>query len=154
MQDDYRAARTLQEESLALFREVGDKGGLAYSLFNLGQVAYAQDEYATAHDLHRESLALFRELGQQQGIAGSLEAFAALASVQEQTERAARLWGTAEALREEIGAPLQPRERKKHDREIAQARADLSEDGFNAAWSEGRAMTLEQAIAYALEEAA
>lgn len=151
-QGDNAAARTIQEESLALFREVEDKRGIAYSLHNLGNVVCAQEDYTTARSFLKESLALFRELGQQQGIAGSLEAFAALASVQKQAQRATRLWGAAEALREEIGTPLPPSQRVKYEGLVSETRADMNENAFAAAWAEGRAMTMEQAIEYAMEE--
>jgi hypothetical protein len=36
---------------------------------------------------------------------------------------------------------------------VAGARAQLDEEAFEAAWAEGRAMTLEQAVEYALDHA-
>ena len=56
-----------------------------------------------------------------------------------------------EALREEIRAPLSPSEREEYQREIAKAREKLGEEAFAAALAEGSAMTMAQAIAYALE---
>jgi len=50
------------------------------------------------------------------------------------------------------GAPLPPSERAKYDRLLAAARAALEEEGFAAAWAEGRRMTVEQAVEYALGE--
>ena len=66
--------------------------------------------------------------------------------------RAACCWG-AERLREEIGAPLPPRERPSYDNQVTAARAAGNDDAaFESAWREGRAMTLEQAIEYALNK--
>jgi hypothetical protein len=81
-----------------------------------------------------------------------LEGFALIASAQEQPERAARLWGAAVELRGEIGSLLPLNEREEYDRNIAMVRTALGEEAFTAAWAEGRAMTMEQAIAYALSE--
>jgi hypothetical protein len=67
-----------------------------------------------------------------------------------QPRRAAWLFGAAEAARERIGAPLPPGDRPLYDRHLARARADLDETAFDAAWAEGRAMTLDEAVAYAL----
>jgi hypothetical protein len=54
-------------------------------------------------------------------------------------------------LRDAIGAPLMPSERPQYDRQVAAARAAVGNDErFDAAWRKGHAMTLEQAIAYAL----
>jgi hypothetical protein len=69
-----------------------------------------------------------------------------------QPEKAARVFGAAEALREAIGAPVPPVERPDYDRAVAAARARLGEVAFSSGWAEGRAMTLEQAMSYALKE--
>ncbi len=65
--------------------------------------------------------------------------------------RAVRRCGAAEALREAIGTPLAPAGRADYDQTIAKTREGLSRKDFEATWSEGRAMTLEQAIEYALK---
>src|SRR5437016_4492331 len=67
-------------------------------------------------------------------------------------ERAARLFGTAQALREAIGAPLPPVERAEHECHLAAARAALGEAAFTLAWMAGRAMSLDQAIDTAMQE--
>nr|WP_309690226.1 hypothetical protein [Armatimonas sp.] len=66
---------------------------------------------------------------------------------------ASQLWGAAERLREELGTPLSPSDQQEQDPQVAAARATLNEDAaFDAAWAEGRALTMEQAIALALEK--
>ena len=67
--------------------------------------------------------------------------------------RAARLFGAAHALRESVGIPLRPIARPEYERDVAAVRTRLDEASWQAAWAEGQAMTLEQAIAYALEGA-
>ena len=62
----------------------------------------------------------------------------------------ARLFGAAEALRELIGKPLRRAQVATHDPAVAIVRQRLDPDSFGGAWSEGRAMNLEQARAYAL----
>ena len=59
-------------KSLALWREVGDKGGIAAAIGNLAFVAQEQGDYVEARALHEESLALRRELGDTGGIALTL----------------------------------------------------------------------------------
>ena len=93
---------------------------------------------------------LFREIGDRGGVAASLEASAGLVTAQKQTEQAVRLWGAAEALREAMGASLRPTDHAEHERSIAAIRAALGEEAFAAASAEGRALTLEDAIRYAL----
>jgi hypothetical protein len=65
---------------------------------------------------------------------------------------ATRLLETAQALREAIGSPMAPPDRPLVDRAVAAARRSLGEGAFSMAWAEGQAMTLEQAVAYALDE--
>jgi len=65
-------------------------------------------------------------------------------------DRAVRLFGAAEALREAIGLLSAPQERADYDARLAATRSRLGVVAFEAAWAEGRAMTLEQAIEYAL----
>ena len=150
---DYAAARPLYEESLAIRRQLGDRMGIAISLNNLGLVAREQGEYADARALHGEALAIRSDLGDRRGIAASLNGLANVAFALAEPYRAARCWGAAERLREEIGAPLPPRERPRYDNQVTAARAAGNDDAaFELGWREGRAMTLEQAIEYALNK--
>ena len=66
--------------------------------------------------------------------------------------RAARLYGAAQALRETIGSPLPAEDRAYYEEAVADVHTIPGEASFEAAWAEGRAMPLEQAVAYALEE--
>jgi hypothetical protein len=85
------------------------------------------------------------------GIAWVLEGFGGLATLEEEPERAARLYGASEAILETAGLRLDPIDRLSYNQYLAQVREQLGEVAFDQAWSEGRAMTLEQAISYGLE---
>ena len=149
-QGEHERARALYEESLALKRELGDRLEIALSTNNLGKLARLQGDYGRAAALHTESLALRRELGDRWGTAICLNDLALLAQAKGDAERAARLWGAAEALRESIGCPLPVEDRAAHVEGVAAARTSLGEAAFGGAWSAGRALSLEQAIAEAL----
>jgi len=149
---DYPIARALNEESAAIFRELGDRPALATALSNLGDVACAQSDYDSARAFHQESLEIQRAQGDRARIAPALEGLAEVAGAFSMPARAARLWGAAERLREDIGAPKSPGERPQYERVVSAARAGLGDDAaFDSAWREGRAMVLEEAIEYALE---
>ena len=76
---------------------------------------------------------------------------AAVMSACAQPRQAARVCGATERLREEIGAPLSPTERAEHDVQVSAARAAMPDHAaFELAWQEGRAMTLEDVIKFAL----
>jgi hypothetical protein len=103
---------------------------------------------------YEESLLLRRERGDLLTIACSLEDFAGLAGRQGQFERAVRLLGAAEAVAATLRRTLPVAVAAEYARTAAAARAALSEEAFAAAWAEGRVMTLEEAVAYALESGA
>jgi tetratricopeptide (TPR) repeat protein len=152
-QGDYPSARALHEGSLAIKRELGYRQRIASSLNSLGSLASDQGDCASAQALYREALAMVRELGDRLGIAISLEGLARAVAALGSSSCAARIWGAAERLRSETGSPLSPRDRPDYDRRVAVARTALRDDAaFDRAWQEGRALTLEQAIALALEE--
>jgi len=152
-QGDSAAARTLYEQALSMFRELGDRWGIAGTLADLGNLAREQGDCATAHALYRESLKIFQELEHKRGIARLLECFACSASVQSQAERSLRLAGAAAALRQNIGAPLTPKEQAKLETHLDPARYALTNTSGATAWLEGWGMPLEKAIEKAIEEA-
>jgi DNA-binding CsgD family transcriptional regulator/tetratricopeptide (TPR) repeat protein len=148
--DDQRA-QALCEESLAIRRALGYKGGCAHTLAILGRIALVQgdDERATA--CYTESLTLRQETGDKEGIATALEGLAVVAGRQGQPVRAARLAGAAESLRALLGAPLPPSDRSSYEHTVAALRAQLDEPTFLKAWTGGQKMTLEEALAEAMQ---
>jgi tetratricopeptide (TPR) repeat protein len=151
-QGDYASAREMHEQALLISRETGNRDTEAKDLYSLGSVEKEQGNYSTARSFFEQALAIRVELGNTRFIAYSLRSFASLSAVQGLPERAARLWGAEEALRAAIGAPLAPREREKFDLEVYTVRVALGEAAFAVAWTKGQMMTLEQVIAYALNE--
>lgn len=151
-QGKYGAAQALYEESLSCFEELENKRGIALALSNLSALHCSQGNYGIARTYSVECLTLYRNLGEKLGIARVLEGFANLAGSQGQPERASRLYGAVEALREVISAPIPANARAEHAHDIAAIYHALSEEVFATMWAEGRAMTIEQAIEYALEE--
>jgi len=81
-QGDYRRAATLGEESLTLFRELGDQRGIALSLNVLGYVARLRGDYAAARSMCEESLAIFRQEEDKWNIAETLYFLASMATFQ------------------------------------------------------------------------
>jgi non-specific serine/threonine protein kinase len=142
----------LFEESLALFRELGNKRVLAGVLHNLGNVTLSQGEAVQAATLFAESLALNDETGYQPGIADCFVGLAGVAGAQCHPERAVRLLGAAEPYLDAMRGFMPVADRTAYDRTVAAVQIQLDQATFAAAWAEGQAMPLEQAIAYALDE--
>jgi hypothetical protein len=136
----------LYEMGLAIFRELGDRWGIAGTLADLGTLAREQRDSPTAHSLHRESLSIFQEMDHKRGIARLLECFACSAAARLQAERSLRLAGAAAALRKSIGAPLTPKEQAKLESILDPARQALTNTRGATAWLEGWALPAEKAI--------
>jgi predicted ATPase/Tfp pilus assembly protein PilF len=151
-QGDRDAARRFYEECISLSRQLGEKTFIVYALNGLGHVLCLQGDLSLAWRYYRESLILAQQTAEKRMIAYGLEGFAKVTVRQGMMETAVRLIGAASALRQEIGAPLDPAEQAELDQDLLAVRNSLEEKEFAVAWSNGSGMTLEQALTYALKE--
>ena len=146
---DMAAAAVFHRRALAVFKEAGDLPGVSHALLGGGLAALAERDVPLARALLTESLLLQRKLGERSWVPLTLRGFAGLAAVEGRGPSAVRLFGAHEAL-----SPLaaQPEWVAQHEynRDVALARAALDEATFRAAWAEGRAMSLETALAFAM----
>jgi predicted ATPase/class 3 adenylate cyclase len=71
-QSNYEEGEELAQEGLELFRELGDRRGIALSLNRLGVAAWRRGDFRSARILLEEDLTLFRELGDRDRVAWSL----------------------------------------------------------------------------------
>jgi len=102
-QGDYRRAATLGEESLTLFRELGDQHGIALSLNVLGYVARLKGDNAAARSMSEESLAIFRQEDEKWNIAETLYFLASMATFQGDQATARTLIAEGLVLFREMG---------------------------------------------------
>jgi tetratricopeptide (TPR) repeat protein len=153
-QRDDSAALILLEESLERFREQGDERATAWSLLQLGLVTRDRGDTDSASALLIESLVRYGDLGDRYGMAQLVGELGIVAWEQGQPERAVRLLGAAQAMRDDIGGRLLPRNQVPFERCIAAARACLGPETFAAIWVTGRALPPEQAVAEALDAGA
>jgi non-specific serine/threonine protein kinase len=121
-------------------------------LCNLGFVRQHRSEYEQALALQGEALALMGKLGDRRGAALCLQGLAGVLAATGAPRPAAVLLGAAEGLREAVQAGVDLTDQAHYDHARSSARAALGEEAFAEARVEGRAMSLEQAIVYALEE--
>jgi len=150
---NYERAKALGTESIGLWREIKDDYNLSMVVGWVGLLeVWSGDQPDLAEGFLNEALALERELGYWAYAAYCLEAFAGLAEARGQDARAARLWGAAEALRTDIGAPLPLDARRLYKPSMAAARALLGEAEWEEAFAQGMAMSAEEAAGYALRE--
>ena len=149
-QGDLPEARALYERALFAFRSARDRWGQARSLADLGIIACELGEHSSAFANFRESLEIFSSLEHRRGIARVLEGLACHALSREDSHRALRLAAAASHLRRLVSAPLTPAEQSKLDQKLLTAWQELGEAEGKKAWTEGYAMTLENAIHHAL----
>jgi len=148
---DYDRAQDVYEECLALCRQVGDKQRAGVMLSNLSYVAMHQDDYQRAEALIREALTITVELNTKYFTGLCIAMLAGPVGANGQPERAARLLGASEGILLSLDASLQPADQIEIDCYLADIRAQLDEKIYNDACSQGRAMSIEDAVAYALD---
>jgi predicted ATPase len=153
MEGNYDSAHRQFEVALERAREFEWEDYIAIHLVTLGHILHEQGDYAGAVNRITEGMSIARKLGYSQVIALCLADLAGVASSLGQGERAARLFGAAGALHETVGVPITSTEHgTEYKRDITKARAQLGEEAFEKATHEGRAMSMEQVIEYALDE--
>lgn len=146
----YARATQFLEESLNLWRETEYVQEIAMMQYDLAQVAALTGQRAKASALYAECLPVFEKLDDLSGITQSLRGLAILDTTEGNAIRAARVLGAEVALREGREIQIFPVDRAPYECTIESLRTQLGEEAFAAAWAEGRAMTLEQAIKHAL----
>jgi hypothetical protein len=114
-------------------------------------VELQRSNYLSAVQYFIDSFNVARVIHENISVCDLLASLAAVASGMNQPERAAKLYGAAQALFDTTDYRIQPFDQAEFDRHIQIAREQLSETQFEALVAEGRAMTLEQAIAEARE---
>ena len=147
---DYASAFELIGKSLTIFRELGARDMVAAALDNLGDIARKQHDLISAHTHYRDSLKILQGLERKRIIPEVLQGFALLALAEGQVERAARLLAAEEAQREGMRKPPSFFSRREREQGIRSVQESLGER-FTQTWAEGRVMTLEQAMSYALQ---
>lgn len=155
-QGDYARAAVVYDEAIVLRRTQNRQLALAMSLHNQGHVMLYQRDYQRAADFFTESLHLNSASDYKRGVAECLAGVAGVYAALEQRAPAIHLFAAATSLLEAVGARLDGVDQRDYDRNLAHAQAQMNEPAFAAAWAEGQAMVLEQALrlAFALEPAA
>src|SRR5262249_21164847 len=117
-----------------------------------GHLDRDEGNYARARAFYQESLVMRQKLGYLFAVAQSLEDLAGLAGRQGQARRAIRLLGAEEAFCETLGARPPVAVAAEYERTVAEGRAALGDEAFAAAWAAGRAMSIDEAVEFALQD--
>jgi predicted ATPase/DNA-binding XRE family transcriptional regulator len=136
------------EERLAITREFMNKTSIASALCDLGVAVGHLGDVSRSAALLQEGLELSQEIGNIYLIAACLTG---LANIRQQPRRAAQMLAAAQAAFELSGEFIQPLERVEHERAENKIREGLDAQDFAKFLEEGRTMTVEQAVALALD---
>ena len=146
-------ARTLFNESLAIHRTLDDQWGISRSTSRLAIVMLEAHDHDAARRMLAESLTIERKMGDRPGLIFNLELCAKLAAAENQPARATRLYACASVLRDSVGPHPVEVGWPSHASHVTHLRSFLGEDEFAEAWAQGRTMTLNESLDYAVETA-
>jgi predicted ATPase/DNA-binding NarL/FixJ family response regulator len=161
LQGDLERATVIGEKAAAICREQNHRILLSDALCNLGWAALLRGDPERATTLYVESLELKRGLGDKPllvkltvALPETLDGLACVATARGETERAVRLFGATRALHEQVSDHLTLAREYAALREpyLAATRSQLSEEAWETAFAEGRAMGFEETVEYALSD--
>ena len=148
---DYERARALHESNLAHARALGFKETEAGTLGSLAMIAFEQDRIEDALALGEQNLLACRDLGSLQGIAQSLcRSAGTFAVLPGRANTAAQLLSCFEAQRTQIGVS-EAWVARMNEETLSTIRTRLDEGAFAEAWNQGQALTIDEAVALALD---
>ncbi|HEV2656124.1 MAG TPA: tetratricopeptide repeat protein, partial [Ktedonobacteraceae bacterium] len=145
-QENFVGATSSVRESLQFFRQQGDDPNTASALGVLAASERKQGRLAEATALYKEALSLDKKAGNKKNIGLHLIGLAKIALDQNLCEQSALLLAAASSHLK-VAVDLHPAQRTSYERAHAQLHQQLPEAAFQAAWSQGTTLTLEQALA-------
>jgi predicted ATPase/DNA-binding XRE family transcriptional regulator len=149
---DLQQAQVYLEEALPECYELGDLRDAFVALLRLGRVLRAQEDLHSAHIKYDQAFQLQQQMHYTYPVDEGLDGVAGVAAAAGDPIRAARLFGAAHAIRRESGYDVDPDLKIRYARDLALARSQLSPEHWQAAWDAGMAMSLDQAVKFALAE--
>lgn len=140
------------QESIDLYRRVGDRFGEAWALHMLGLAEIVSNQADEAREHVTQALDIFLEADDRSAIPLLLNDFALLATGEGDGERALRLAGASRALEEEAGVGIVDIGERPTRHIIDRMWSLLPKEEAERCWREGQAMSADEAIAYARKE--
>ena len=149
-QGEWEKAVRFHNESLNLLRDLGDKQAIAIVLNYLGLVDIERSDLLQARARLEECLAIYRTVENTNDIASTLACFALLSAQEQRPVHAVRLIAAADRLHAASGLPLPAPTGKNLDVILADLSHTLGDAAYQAAWQEGSAFALDEAVDLAL----
>ena len=146
---DDRRAGTILTNARDIGTSIGNPRLIAQADHHLASLARHRGDTTRAEDLAHQALVLRAKAGLRPGIAESLEALGGLAADHQSDAEATRLLAAAATQRAAMGLVRWPADQDTHNAALIRLRQTLGDREFEATWTEGEALSTEEAIAYA-----
>ncbi len=151
LRGEYGQARLFLQKNIDDLEKMGNRMGVLWGRARLGYVALREGNVAEAHQILVDVIENFHADQNKNGLASALDKMASLYVLTDKPEVAAYLIGWSDANRKEIGDPRPRIEQADLDRDITTIRAKIGSSAFEVAYDSGRGMTLDEAVALALD---
>jgi predicted ATPase/DNA-binding XRE family transcriptional regulator len=148
--DELALSFTLHEQALALFRKIGDRYFQSFAFYWMGVIKAKQGDVKSGIAALREALILGQQLDSKYAIASALCRLSEVMHLAGDSANTVRLYWVAKNTSISIGSWVE-KDESDFENTMASCRAALGEAAFAKAVEQGRPMTIEQAIEYALE---
>jgi len=151
-QGDYQKACTYYEEVLTLAEKIGEYLLSIWTRANLSYALLRQGDLQKANEMFGLCIQQFQKANILIGVVYVIEGLASLNIQLGQVGNAVQLYAWTDGMREKMGDHRPPVEQNSVERDLAVIHSQLNDEEFASLSVEGHAMTVEQAIALALEE--
>jgi predicted ATPase len=151
---DVERAKRLAEENLERARSIGSKSLEARGLESVGGVAHDEGRFDDALAMKRDALRIHIELGATHHLFDGLYRVANTHAHAGRSALAATLLSASVALQQEAGIPVPLYLARDREELLGVLHEQLDDTAFAAAWEEGAALTLDEAVALALDQPA
>jgi predicted ATPase/DNA-binding XRE family transcriptional regulator len=149
---NFERAKELCAESIALAQTTNNRKSLAHAYSGMGEVCAQLRQFDQASQFHRQAITLRHELGDLNGLRVSFNSLAVALDCLGASIVAVQLSSASEKIQRALNVAITAATRVEHADFIAQLRAKLGDAEFERAWTEGQTLTVEQAVAFALEQ--
>ena len=150
--NDLEQAEKISRNALEDLQKIGDENCSAGAMKDLGEIARRQGDFEEAASFLSQSLLSFNKLGNERPIALTLQQIAALTESSGREDTTTRLLAAVDAHISEDAWQSFPIFKVEHEKLVSSTRKQLGNQTFEQLWAEGAEMSLEQAVAYAIEE--
>jgi len=151
-QRDFEKSREKYKIAMQTMQELGSMRNVSMIKSDLAHILRYEGKYTEAISAYRETIKDWQRLGHRAAIAHQLECMAFIYKAMEQPGKAARLFGAAESLRQKIGIDMTAQEREDYEKEVKNLKENMDEEEFTSLWAKGRSMSVEEAIALAVNK--